>query len=535
MTDLLNSIRSNPLVAELKNFLVKEKDAAFESLQTFGRALLLPIAVLPAMGLFLGIGGALSNPNTLAAFPFLNVYWLQYILQIMADSGNVVFANLPILFAVGLAVGLARTDRGTVGLAAVLSILIMNATIHVALKITGKLAEDNLAAVGQSMCLGIQSLDTGVFGGMIVGVMTWHLHRKFYKTKLPQVLEFFGGSRFVPIVCAFASICLGVEVYVIWPHFQELIFLSPETFDANSYLDTLKYGFFLRMLGPFGLHHIFYLPFWTTMLGGVEVVNGQLVEGTQKIFFAQLADPNTIKYYEGISRFMSGRFITMMFGLVGAAYAIYKTALPQNKKFVGGMMISSALTSFLTGITEPLEFSFLFAAPPLYVLHAFFDGCAFMLAHMLQITIGQTFSGGLIDFIMFGVAQGVDKTNWPFVLLVGIPWSALYYFSFKFLIEKYNFQTLGRGEKIQFDTGNTLSDTEQTRLILSGLGGRDNIVEPTCCTTRLRVTVKNPDLVDDKLLTDGGAKVVIQRGVNVQIVFDEQVTDIKDRLEKILT
>ena len=460
MISFVKNIWHDPLVDNLKKSLNELHHSAIASLKSFGDALMLPIAILPMMGLFLGIGGALSNVNTLTAFPFLNVYWLQYILLIMADAGNAVFANLSILFAVGLAVGLARTDRGTVGLAAILSVLITNATINTALKITGKLAEDNLSAVGQGMSLGIQTLETGVFGGMIVGVMAWYLHGKFRQTTLPPFLSFFEGSPFVLLVCAVASICLGVEIYVFWPHFQDLIFISPETFDADSYTDTLIYGFFLRMLGPFGLHHIFYLPFWTTALGGTELVNGQLVEGTQKIFFAQLADPSTAKYYEGISRFMSGRFITMMFGLPGAAYAIYKTASPQNRKVVGGMMISAALTSFLTGITEPIEFAFLFAAPGLYVMHAFFDGCAFMLAHVLQITIGQTFSGGLIDFIMFGVAQGVDKTNWPFVPLVGAMWFALYYFSFKFMIEKFNLQTPGRSEKLLIDNKKKLSDAQ---------------------------------------------------------------------------
>ena len=531
MINQLNKIRSNPILLELYDFAQKQSGAIFAALQNFGKALMLPIALLPAAGILLGVGGALSNPNTLVAFPFLRIYWVQNILMIMADAGNIVFANLPILFAVGLSVGLARKDRGTVGLAAILSMLIMNATINTALKITGKLAENNLASVGQGMSLGIQTLDTGVFGGMVVGVMTYYLHQKFYKTELPPFLGFFSGSRFVPIICALASICLGVEVYVIWPHFQEIIFSVGNDFSSTGYVGTLIYGFVLRMLGPFGLHHILYLPFWTTALGGSEIVNGQIVEGTQRIFFAQLADPSTVKYYEGISRFMSGRFITMMFGLVGAAYAIYKTASPQNKKVVGGMMLSAALTSFLTGITEPLEFAFLFVAPQLYVLHAFFDGCAFMLAHMLQITIGQTFSGGCIDFILFGIAQGTDKTNWIYVPFIGVLWFFLYYLSFKYLIEKYDFQTPGRGEKLL--AGNeTIDADEQVKLIFSGLGGRANISDFDCCATRLRVTVKDADLVNEEILSSSGAQGVIQKGVGVQVIYGPHVTVIKNRLEE---
>ena len=325
---------------------------------------------------------------------------------------------------------------------------------------------------------------------------------------------------------------MGIEVYVIWPYFQEIIFSIGSVFGSTGYIGTLFYGFFLRMLGPFGLHHIFYLPFWTTALGGSEIINGQLIEGTQRIFFAQLGDPSTTKFYEGISRFMSGRFITMMFGLVGAAFAMYKTALPQNRKIVGGMLLSAALTSFLTGITEPLEFSFLFVAPMLYVLHAFLDGCAFMLAHIFQITIGQTFSGGLIDFILFGILQGEDKTNWLYVPLIGVPWFFLYYFLFKYFIEKYDFKTPGREEMTEADKN--LSDAEQASLIFAGLGGQKNIMELDCCITRLRVTVKDSSLINEKILMSSGAKGVVQHGIGVQIIYGPQVAVIKNKLAELL-
>lgn len=517
----------------MRDFLREQGNSIFASLQNFGKALMLPVAMLPAAGLLLGIGGTLSNANTLKAFSFLDIYWLQNIFLLMESAGNIVFANLPVLFAVGLSVGLARQDKGTVGLAAVVSMLIMNATIHIALKITGRLADENFASMGQGMCLGIQTLETGVFGGMLVGLMVYWLHKKFYRVALPPYLGFFNGSRFVPIICAFASIGLGVEMYVIWPVFQSIIIGYSSTFNDMGYIGTLFYGFLLRMLGVFGLHHIFYLPFWTTALGGSEIINGQLVEGTQRIFFAQLGDPSTVKYYEGISRFMSGRFITMMFGLCGAAFAIYKTARPQNKKIVGGMILSAALTSFLTGITEPLEFSFLFVAPMLYVLHAFFDGCAFMLAHIFQITVGQTFSGGLIDFILFGIMQGVDKTNWIYVPLIGVPWFFLYYFSFKFLIEKFNFRTPGREEDLMA-TDKGLSDVEQLQFILSGLGGRRNIEDYDCCITRLRVTVRDPSLVNEDTLKASGAQGVLKQGIGIQIVYGLQVINIKNNLDEIL-
>ena len=515
----------------MKNFFSEEIGYMFATLQRFGKALMLPIAILPAAGLLLGIGSTLSNSNALQIFSFLDIRGLQIIFMLMASAGNIVFENLPVLFAVGLSTGLARKDRGTVALAAILSVLVTNATIHTALKITGKLAQENLAAAGQGMCLGIQTLETGVFGGMIIGLMVYRLHKEFYTTELPISLGFFSGSRFVPIICTFASVCLGISFYVVWPGFQIIISDFGSLFLKTGYLGTLAYGFFLRMLGIFGLHHIFYLPFWTTGLGGTEIVNGQLVEGTQRIFFAQLNDPSVTKFYEGISRFMSGRFITMMFGLMGAAFAMYKTSKPQNKKIVGGMLFSAALTSFLTGITEPLEFSFLFVAPMLYVLHAFFDGCAFMLAHIFQITIGQTFSGGLIDFILFGVAQGEAKTNWMYVPLIGVPWFFLYYFSFKYLIEKYDLKTPGRDENL---TEEILSDEEQTKLILSGLGGKANIVDFDCCVTRLRVTVNDAAKVDEKILKSSGAQGIICQGVGVQIVYGVQVPKIKNNLEEAL-
>mgnify|MGYP001636443088 FL=1 len=329
----------------------------------------------------------------------------------MSSAGNIVFQNLPVIFAIGVAIGLARSDKGTAGLAAMLGFLIMNASMNGLLIITDTLAKGNLAEGGQSMVLGIQTVETGVFGGIITSVMTALLHNKYHKISLPSYLGFFGGSRFVPIIKAISAIVLGVIMFFIWPTVQGWIFGVGGIVDKTGVIGTFFFGFILRLLGPFGLHHIFYLPFWQTALGGSLEVKGHLVQGTQNIFFAQLGDPDVTKYYSGVSRYMSGRFITMMFGLCGAALAIYHTAKPQHRKVVGGLMLSAALTSFLTGITEPLEFSFLFVAPVLYVIHAFLDGLAFMMADIFNITIGQTFSGGFIDFLLFGVLQGNAKTN----------------------------------------------------------------------------------------------------------------------------
>ncbi|PFG57727.1 PTS system maltose and glucose-specific IIC component [Vibrio sp. ES.051] len=505
----------------------------FETAQKFGKSFMLPIAVLPAAGLLLGIGGALSNPNTLIAYPFLDIPFLQAIFTIMTAAGAVVFGNLPVLFAVGVAVGLAKSDKGTAGLAALLAYLVMNATIGSMLSLQGALATDNLGAVGQGLILGIQTLDTGVFGGVVVGIMASILHTRYSNIELPKFLGFFGGSRFVPIVSAFSAIVLGALMYLVWPKIQSGIFGMGGLIESTGYVGTLLYGFILRMLGLFGLHHIFYLPFWTTALGGAETVNGVMVEGTQRIFFAQLADPSVQQYFIGTSRFMSGRFITMMFGLMGAALAIYHCAKPEHKARVSGLLLSAALTSFLTGITEPLEFSFLFVAPVLYFIHAVFDGFAFMLAHMFEITIGQTFSGGFIDFILFGVLQGQAKTNWMMVPVIGSAWFFLYYFTFRFVISKFDLKTMGREDEAQ-EAASNATGTERASAIVKHLGEAGNIKEVDCCATRLRLTLQDASKISEQGLKATGAVAVVAKGNGVQVIYGPHVTIVKNELEEYL-
>lgn len=510
---------------------IEMRSKLFEQAQQFGKSFMLPIAILPAAGLLLGIGGALSNPNTIKAYPLLDVTFLQNIFVLMSSAGNIVFANLPVIFAIGVALGLAKSDKGTAGLAAMLGFLIMNASMNGLLTITDTLAKDNLAESGQSMVLGIQTIETGVFGGIITGIMTALLHNKFHKIELPQYLGFFGGSRFVPIVTAISAIFLGVIMFFVWPTIQDWIFNIGSIVNKTGAIGTFVFGFILRLLGPFGLHHIFYLPFWQTALGGSLEVKGHLVQGTQNIFFAQLGDPNVTQYYSGVSRYMSGRFITMMFGLCGAALAIYHTAKPEHKKVVGGLMLSAALTSFLTGITEPLEFSFLFVAPILYFIHAVLDGLAFMMSDLFNITIGQTFSGGFIDYLLFGVLQGQSKTNYLLVIPIGIVWFGLYYVIFRVLITKFNFKTPGRedAESVQM-----VSTTDRAATIIDGLGGVENIALVDCCATRLRVTINNGELVNEQLLKTTDAKGIIVKGNGVQVVYGPHVTTIKNEVEEAL-
>ncbi|WP_445436096.1 PTS transporter subunit EIIC [Candidatus Borreliella tachyglossi] len=508
----------------------------FEQAQKFGRSFMLPIAILPAAGLFLGIGGALSNPATVSVYSFLDIFLLQSVFKIISVAGAIIFVNLAPIFAIGVAVGLAKSDKGTAGLAAFIGYLVMNATIGILVDMSGKAEVLSSGSVGT--ILGIKTLETGVFGGVVVGILTYYLHNKFNKVELPKVLGFFSGSRFIPIVVSFSSILLAVFMFVFWPFMQSGIGRIGVLVDATGYIGTLIYGVFLRMLGPFGLHHIFYLPFWTTGLGGSEIVDGRLIEGTQNIFFAELAAQGTDKFFIGTSRFMSGRFITMMFGLPGAALALYRLAKPSEKTKVFGLLLSAALTSFLTGITEPLEFSFLFVAPILYVVHAVFDGFAFMLSHILEITIGQTFSGGFIDFILFGILQGNSRTNWILVPMVGILWFFLYYSTFVFLISKFDYKTPGREDNAESSDSALSSEKSKYKTVASqvivGLGGIDNIVELDCCATRLRVTVKDPLKVLKNTLDNTGAKGVIVKNNGIQVVYGPGVTVLKNEIEEIL-
>ncbi|EPU0990575.1 PTS transporter subunit EIIC [Cronobacter turicensis] len=505
----------------------------FAGAQNLGKSFMLPIAVLPAAGLLLGIGGVFSNPVTVATYPVLDNSVLQAIFTLMKLCGSVVFDNLSLLFAVGISVGLARSDKGTAGLAAVLCFIVMNKAINAMLTLTGTLAVDNLAAVGQGSVLGIVTLQTGVMGGIISGLLTAWLHNRYSKTELPNLLAFFSGSRFVPIVTSFFAIFLGVALFWAWPPIQIGITHLGGLVEKTGYAGTFIYGMILKCLIPLGLHHLFYLPFWMTSVGGEVMVNGHLVQGTQKIFFAQLADPSVTQYYIGVSRFMAGRFADFMFGLPGAALAIYHSAKPENRKTVAGLLLSAALTAFVTGITEPLEFAFMFCAPLLYGVHIVLTGVAFMLTHMLAITVGQTFSGGLIDFLLFGVLQGNAKTNWVLMLPLGAVMFCLYYFSSRFLIHWRQLKTPGR-EDDNAQQAQPVQGKAHPAEIVQALGGRENIVDVDCCATRLRVTVKEPSQVNLDAFKQLGSRGAFLRGEGVQVVYGPHVTLIKNDVEEFL-
>ena len=526
------------------------KEKIFGILQRVGRSFMLPIAILPVAGLLLGVGGSLTNETMLETYGLLNAMGpgtIPYaIFTVMSKAGDIVFGNLPIIFAIGVAIGMAKKEKEVAALSAAIAFFIMHASINALITITGG-AEEMLSGATASV-VGITSLQMGVFGGIIVGLGVAALHNRFYKIELPQVLSFFGGTRFVPIISALVYTGVGIVMFFVWPIIQSGIYAVGNVVLNSGYAGTWVYGLMERLLIPFGLHHVFYLPFWQTALGGTMEIQGVLVEGAQNIFFAQLADPNVTKFAVSATRFMSGKFPLMIFGLPGAALAMYRTAKPEKRKLVGGLLLSAALTSMLTGITEPLEFTFLFVAPLLYGIHCVLAGAAYMLMHIFEVGVGMTFSGGIIDLTLFGIIQGNAKTNWIWVVIVGIVYFIMYYLLFHFLIVKLDLKTPGRddNEEVKLyrrsdvearkNAANTerQAEDELSEQICNGLGGKRNISDVDCCATRLRCTVHKAELVNDELLKSTGASGVIHKGNGVQIIYGPRVTVIKSNLEDYL-
>lgn len=577
------------------------KDRMFEVLQRVGRSFMLPIAILPVAGLFLGIGGSFTNETMLNTYGLTGILGpgtpANAILTVMNAAGNIVFANLPVLFAMGVAIGMARKEKEVAALSAVIAFFVMHASIGALIALRGG-AQEMLSGAVEDVC-GITSLQMGVFGGILVGLGVAALHNRFYRIALPQVLSFFGGTRFVPIISAIVYLGVGILMFFVWPPVQTGIYHVGDLVLRSGYAGTWLYGLMERALIPFGLHHVFYLPFWQTAVGGTAQVGGQLIEGAQNIFFAELSQPGIAHFSVAATRFMSGKFPLMIFGLPGAALAMYRCADPGKRKEAGGLLLSAALTSMLTGITEPLEFTFLFVAPVLYGIHCVFAGAAYMLMHMCNVGVGMTFSGGLIDLFLFGILQGNAKTDWVRIVFVGIGYFIVYYFLFSFLIRRFDFKTPGResgadevklytradvnvrkqaeadgtsvhlsgngkgtensgqkaGQKDEgkrrtgatghLDDGRTQTGAgtartfgdamEVSALITEGLGGRDNISDVDCCATRLRVTVHDEAKVDELLLKESGAAGVIRRGKGIQVVYGPRVTVIKSDLEDYLS
>nr|WP_297283977.1 PTS transporter subunit IIABC [uncultured Agathobaculum sp.] len=525
------------------------KDKIFGVLQRVGRSFMLPIAILPVVGLFLGIGGSFTNETMLETYGLMSVMgpgtFINAILQVLNAAGSIVFDNLHIIFAMGVAIGMAKQEKEVAALSAAIAFFVMHATIGALITDFG--APDLSGATAS--VLGINSLQMGVFGGIIVGLGVAALHNKYYKIQLPQVLSFFSGTRFVPIISAAVYLVVGIAMYYIWPVIQNGINALGGFVLASGYAGTWLYGFIERALIPFGLHHVFYIPFWQTALGGTAMVNGVLVEGAQNIFFAELATPGIEHFSVEATRFMAGKFPLMIFGLPGAALALYRCAKPENRKVVGGLLLSAALTSMLTGITEPLEFTFLFVAPAMYVVHCIFAGASYMIMHILNVGVGLTFSGGLIDLTLFGIMQGNAKTSWLWIPVVGVVYFIVYYLVFSFMIKKFDYKTPGRDDsEIKLYTRADVNarkegeaaaaqgggDTALSREIMMGLGGKANISDVDCCITRLRCTVHDASKVDQQMLKNTGASGVICKGTGVQVVYGPRVSVIKSDLEAFL-
>ena len=535
------------------------KDKIFSVLQRVGRSFMLPIAILPVAGLLLGIGSSFTNATTIETYGLTSLLGngtiLHALLVIMNKVGSAVFDNLPLIFAVGVAIGMAKKEKEVSALSAVIAYFVMNTAINAMLTITGQIlengeiAESVLEGTITSVC-GIQSLQMGVFGGIIVGLGVAALHNRFYRIQLPNALSFFGGTRFVPIISTIVYMFVGILMYFVWPVVQNGIYALGGLVTGSGYVGTLIFGLIKRALIPFGLHHVFYMPFWQTAVGGTMEVAGQMVQGGQNIFFAQLADSANVAHFSAdATRYFSGEFIFMIFGLPGAALAMYHCAKPEKKKAAGGLLLSAALACMATGITEPLEFSFLFVAPALFVVQVILAGTAYMIAHILNIAVGLTFSGGLLDFFLFGILQGNEKTSWMRVIPVGILYFFLYYFIFKFMIKKFDFKTPGREDddvetklytkadvnaRKEAQNDGAASEDAMSEAITRGLGGKKNISDVDCCATRLRCTVYDAAKVSDSILKATGASGVVHKGNGVQVIYGPNVTVIKSNLEDYL-
>ena len=526
------------------------KDKIFGVLQRVGRSFMLPIALLPVAGLLLGIGSSFTNATTIETYHLGKFIYeggvLYTILDIMSKTGSAVFDNLALLFAMGVAIGMAKKEKEVAALSGAIAYIVMNTTISAL--ITAKGGVEAMAENSTTSVLGITTLQMGVFGGIIVGLGVAALHNKFYKTELPQVLSFFGGTRFVPIVSTVTYLIVGIIMFYLWPVVQLGISKLGVLVLNSGYAGTWIYGILERALIPFGLHHVFYMPFWQTELGGSMMIDGNMVAGAQNIFFAELASKSTEVFSVSATRFMAGKFPFMIFGLPAAAFAMYKTARPEKKKIVGSLLLSAALTSMITGITEPLEFTFLFVAPLMYAVHCVLAGLSYMLMHILNVGVGMTFSGGLIDMTLFGVLQGNAKTHWIWIVVVGLIYAVVYYFVFYFMITKMNLKTPGREPDDVEPKLYRRSDVNEAKaakakgadkrasdvvsaMILKGLGGKDNLSDVDCCATRLRVTVNDASKVTDDMLKASGASGVIHKGNGVQVIYGPKVSVIKSDLE----
>jgi PTS system D-glucosamine-specific IIC component len=528
------------------------KDRIFSVLQRVGRSFMLPVAVLPVAGLLLGLGSSFTNETTLATYNLLGVMGpgtvIYNILTIMSKCGSVIFDNLPLIFAVGVAIGMAKKEKEVAALASIIAFFVMHSAISGMITIYG--GPEAFLSGATGTVLGMTSLQMGAFGGIIVGLGVAALHNRFYKIELPAAFAFFQGTRFVPIISTVVFTFVGILMFYMWQPVQIGINALGGSVQSAGVIGTFFYGMIKRLLIPFGLHHVFYMPFWQTAIGGTMEIAGENIVGAQNIFFAQLADPTTTHFTTLATRFFSGEFIIYIFGLPGAALAMYRCARPEKRKEVYGLLFSAAITSIMTGITEPIEFSFLFVAPLLFGINAILAGLAYAIAQALNIAVGLTFSGGFIDLFMFGILQGNSKTSWLLIIPVGIAYFAIYYLLFYLLINKLNLKTPGREADNEETKLYTRADYEKKKsatkdsngnegdalsaAITQGLGGKANISDVDCCATRLRISVIDGNMVNDDILKSTGAAGVVHKGTGIQVIYGPRVTIIKSNLEDYL-
>ena len=519
----------------------------FNKLQKLGRTFMLPIALLPIAGLFLGLGAALTNPAFIGQYNLESVMgdgtFLNGIFNVMSDVGDVVFGNLALLFAVSVATGLAKDRKEVAGLSAVVGYFTMYASLTSSIHNFADMDKlRNIEGLVGSV-LGFQeTLNTGVFGGIIIGLVVVTLHNKFYRVKFIDALSFFQGTHFIPIASTIAGTVLGIFFAFVWPYVGAGIAALGGLIVESGSIGSFMYGFIYRALIPFGLHHVFYLPFWQTALGGTAEVAGELVHGAQNIVFAQISAGEVVS--PEFAKYFSFQFPLMIGGWPAAALAMYHVARKDKKDDVKGLLFGSSITSILTGITEPIEFTVLFASPFLfYGVHSVLAGLSVVIVEWLGAGVGLTFSGGFIDFLIYGVLPGNDRTNWTSLILPIIIWAVLYYVIFRFSIVKFNLKTPGTEEDEEVrlnskdeyreqhgigssrDSGFT-GDDKTSYQIAVGLGGSDNIDDFTNCATRLRVTVKDGAKVNESLLRQTGAAGVMASGQSVQVIYGTKVEGI---------
>lgn len=509
---------------------MSKKIGFWEFFQGLGKTFMLPVSLLAACGIMLGVGSSFASSVTADILPFLKIPVVKLFFEFMSTIGSFAFSNLPILFAMAIPLGLARQDKGVAAFSGYVGFIISCMTANFFLKATGTLATpENMKAAGQAMVFGIQSIDIGVLGGVIIGIIVYKIHDKFCEIKLPDALAFFGGARFVPIATAVIVGIIGLIIPLIWPFFNGVIIKIGNLINKAGIFGPFLFGAGEGVLRPFGLHHILVAMIRFTSAGGEAIINGEPVYGALNIFYKEFAngvlDPN-------ITKFLSqGKMPSYMFGLPAVALAIYHTARPENRKRVKGLLLSGVVACVIGGITEPLEFIFLFLSPVLYLFHCVMVGLGFMLMGILKVAIGNT-DGNLIDFIVFGVLQGF-RTKWYLVIPVGILWFIIYYFVFKYAIIKFNIKTPGR-EIANSNSDMKLGGFDAERL-LKALGGKGNIVSLDNCITRLRLVVNDMSLINEEEIKATGAIAVVKLdATNLQVVIGPQVHVVKNKLDKLI-